>query len=549
MMDLPSCGRSSRKRGSRIAFLISLLGIALSPWTNGWAAEAVPRLDSSFAGNGISEVPLAEWATSLVVLGDGQIVASSGRVIARFGVNGESPSVCAVPLEDGARAGGSALQRDGKLLVSVWVEQPSYAASLRRFHVDCSRDEHFGSGGIVASKDAWRIAVQGDGEILLAHSEGYISGGPTLSGVDGVTKDGVPTFSLSGLSGDIGALLPWRERRFTVIFNHRQFRPGEVPGFSVRRLTPEGLDRSFLDTFNTSPFSFATDAVVGPDGAVFTAGGTQVVRFAATGVRDTNFGTGGVLELGAAVDRMAVQPDGAIVAVLKRADGGRSLLRFSHEGRLDEAFSSWGDTVFPVGYAQRPLAFSAEAKLMLGGSHDGNFSVSRVHVGHAEAVEFYHSVLDHYFMSSNALEIANLDLGVHRGWARTGRSFSVYGSADVAAPEARPVCRFYIPPERGDSHFYPASPEECAEVIGKVHTDPNYRGYVLETPSAFYVPLPDRQTGGCRAGTMPVYRLWNQRLDSNHAYTTSRTVRQSLIARGYLPEGYGPDGTVMCALR
>jgi hypothetical protein len=47
--------------------------------------------------------------------------------------------------------------------------------------------------------------------------------------------------------------------------------------------------------------------------------------------------------------------------------------------------------------------------------------------------------------------------------------------------------------------------------------------------------------------TIPVYRLWNQRADSNHRYTTDATVRAQMIARGYVSEGYGPLGVAMCA--
>jgi len=44
-----------------------------------------------------------------------------------------------------------------------------------------------------------------------------------------------------------------------------------------------------------------------------------------------------------------------------------------------------------------------------------------------------------------------------------------------------------------------------------------------------------------------VYRMWNKRADSNHRYTTSVAVRESMLGKGYIPEGYGPDATSMCA--
>jgi hypothetical protein len=54
-------------------------------------------------------------------------------------------------------------------------------------------------------------------------------------------------------------------------------------------------------------------------------------------------------------------------------------------------------------------------------------------------------------------------------------------------------------------------------------------------------------TGACPMGTIPVYRLWNQRADSNHRYTTDAAIKAQMIANGYVAEGYGPDSVIMCA--
>src|SRR5205814_4890565 len=78
-------------------------------------------------------------------------------------------------------------------------------------------------------------------------------------------------------------------------------------------------------------------------------------------------------------------------------------------------------------------------------------------------VEFYHAALDHYFITGNADEIAKLDNGTFRGWARTGEAFKAYGSGGAGSISRRPVCREYGNPLYGlDSHFYSASPDECA---------------------------------------------------------------------------------------
>ena len=148
----------------------------------------------------------------------------------------------------------------------------------------------------------------------------------------------------------------------------------------------------------------------------------------------------------------------------------------------------------------------------------------------------------------NPQEVNDLDLGVHAGWKRTGQSFQVFGSAAAASgTSANPACRFYIPPQHGDSHFFSADPVECQNVLNNMVFAPSYSGYVYETPNAFYVNLPDQATGACPAGTIPVYRLWNRRADSNHRYTTSVAIKDQMVANGYIVEGYGPNPVDMCA--
>lgn len=162
------------------------------------------------------------------------------------------------------------------------------------------------------------------------------------------------------------------------------------------------------------------------------------------------------------------------------------------------------------------------------------------------AVEYYHAAFDHYFITSLPAEIAALDAGTLTGWQRTGRGFSVFAVPPPGAFTASPVCRFYIPPQHGDSHFFSASPAECAAIRDRIGVDPNYSGYVEETQAAFFVPLPTAATGACPAGTSPLYRLWNQRADSNHRYTTDTGIKAYMQSKNYVAEGYGPDAVAMC---
>ena len=154
------------------------------------------------------------------------------------------------------------------------------------------------------------------------------------------------------------------------------------------------------------------------------------------------------------------------------------------------------------------------------------------------AIEFYHNVFDHYFVAASAEDVAALDTNVFPGWYRTGYEIHVW---DGPAAGLSPVCRYYIPPGYGDSHFYSGWAPECAAV-------PTMFPYLVkEHDAAFHIGLPDMNTGACAANEIPIYRLWNGRQDSNHRYTTSPLIKADMIARGYVVEGYGPDQVNMCS--
>jgi lysyl endopeptidase len=162
--------------------------------------------------------------------------------------------------------------------------------------------------------------------------------------------------------------------------------------------------------------------------------------------------------------------------------------------------------------------------------------------GAAVAVEYYNRSLDHYFITISPAEITDLDSGIHGGWERTGLRFLAY---QAQAPGTNPVCRFYRTPGFGDSHFYSASPGECQAVIDHPESFP---GWTYESPNVFYIALPDTTTGECASGTQPIWRFFNQRT-TNHRYTADHETRDEMRAdpATWLPEGYGPDGVIMCA--
>jgi len=75
--------------------------------------------------------------------------------------------------------------------------------------------------------------------------------------------------------------------------------------------------------------------------------------------------------------------------------------------------------------------------------------------------------------------------------------------------------------------------------------NPSFSGYVEEDTAAFFVTLPDA-TGACPSGTVSVFRLWNQRFDSNHRYTTKQTIVTQMQAHNFVIEGASPNFAAMC---
>ncbi len=155
----------------------------------------------------------------------------------------------------------------------------------------------------------------------------------------------------------------------------------------------------------------------------------------------------------------------------------------------------------------------------------------------AVAVEYYNATLDHYFITHIVGEIAILDAGVAiKGWIRTGQMFGVFAAA---GGDTSPVCRFYIPPGLGDSHFYGRGTAECDATAQK------FPSFVNEESQFFHVVLP--AGGVCPVGTLSIYRVFSDRADANHRYMIDRAIRDFMVNdRHWLAEGDGPDLVVMC---
>ncbi len=155
--------------------------------------------------------------------------------------------------------------------------------------------------------------------------------------------------------------------------------------------------------------------------------------------------------------------------------------------------------------------------------NSGSSSASKVAV-----VEYFHAGFGHYFITAAAGEIAVLDSGQMQGWTRTGQGFNVHSALEDSDSA---VCRFFsgnsFSPK--SSHFYTPSTTECAALKQGVVWQ--YEGL------PFYVQQP--VAGLCPAGKQGVYRLYNngQSGAPNHRYTTSSTIREQMVAQGWILEG------------
>jgi len=156
----------------------------------------------------------------------------------------------------------------------------------------------------------------------------------------------------------------------------------------------------------------------------------------------------------------------------------------------------------------------------------------------ALAVEYYYAAWDYYFVTSFPDEIAVLDGGAFGGvWKRTGQTFKVWSKGSATSIAA---CRFFstsFAPK--SSHFYTPFAAECSSL--KAGRDWQFEAV------AFFAQLADA-SGNCRAGTVPLYRLYNNGMGGapNHRYTTSATVLNQMIAAGWIFEGNGDTKVFVC---
>lgn len=495
-------------------------------------------IDPAFGTQGRSDFFLngkCEWPISMALQPDGKVVVlgtnfntidcdSSAMFGKRFDVNGvlDSFSFIYSGTVAHARSGGLAIQADGKTVVTG---QDNTSLVVARFLTGGGPDLAFASSG----RSLWlrsagdnakggAVLIQPDQKIVVA---GSMNGTHLVLLRFGGTGAADPSFGSAGVA-------------LTVI-------PGS--GFlevQALTMTPQGR-LLVLARLGNIPLLAQFDASGAPDFAFGTAG-LVTLPLSIGGAQSSHFG-------------LTVQPDGGIVVSGQSTSNSSSqfaLMRLSVAGQVDSAFGTNGTFLwrpsefFPAG-ATGVASLNGANLLAVGYGLPGAF-LTRVRVADVSAavLEFYNTLLNHYFITADPAEQAAIDAGAAGpGWSRTGFGFRAYTLALGIPLGQSPVCRFYgstvINPVTGmrrgpNSHFYTAEPAECAAV----QTDP---GWMLEG-FAFNTRRPGAG-GVCAAGTVPVYRNYNNRAlanDSNHRYTTDIGIYQLMQGMGWTPEG-----VVFCA--
>jgi hypothetical protein len=196
----------------------------------------------------------------------------------------------------------------------------------------------------------------------------------------------------------------------------------------------------------------------------------------------------------------------------------------------------------PLGSGQRTATVTIDTSFGLtllevdGTGVDPDFSRAVTHV-----VEYYNADSNAYVMTSTIAEITLLDYGAIKGWVRTGETFDGFQSDSHLAS----VCRMYAVTQTTSSHWYfwnlPLRP--CGSLSASSFSLSALVEYVEEDPDVFSFLPPSYDEGWCPYGTTALYGFYDGVI--GHRYTTDLAARESMIAQGWIPEGYGP-GVFAC---
>lgn len=150
-----------------------------------------------------------------------------------------------------------------------------------------------------------------------------------------------------------------------------------------------------------------------------------------------------------------------------------------------------------------------------------------------QVVEYFHTGIQHYFMTADPDEIAGLDAGAYGGvFVRTG---AVLYARNGPVQDHGGVCRFFtVAFAPKGSHFYTEDARECGGVKQNPHWQYEKVGFFVRVPV----------DGDCGFGASPVYRMFNNGMTGapNHRFTSSLAVYNDFVNN----QGWAGEGIRFC---
>jgi uncharacterized delta-60 repeat protein len=262
----------------------------------------------------------------------------------------------------------SAIQSDGKIIISGYFPELSSGYQIVRFNIDGTADFD-----TVIDNAAYSIAVQPDGKIIIA---GY------FTQVSGVNKSYLARLNSDGsLDESFSPVINGGIYTMTLLSNGKILIGGDFtevggiarPGYALIN-SDSTLDLSFV--LSPRPTSTPQSVVQQSDGKIIIGGyfidieeqylTTPLYRFNLDGTLDTSFP-----EIGGAIYSLAIQEDGKIliggngISINGTTVSTGSLIRLNSDGTLDENFIS---SLTPSGYVTS-MAIQEDGKILVIGSY------------------------------------------------------------------------------------------------------------------------------------------------------------------------------------
>jgi uncharacterized delta-60 repeat protein len=416
----PHALKSSLLRTS-IAIALALLLLSSNVLPLAYAAPGDLDLTFGIGGKVITDFAGdADDALDVVVLPNGQIIASGvsaadstgldfalarynndGNLDTAFGSGGKVTTDFNGSTDE---ADAIVVQPDGKIVLAGTTFSINTFSdfALARYDSDGSLDTTFGSGGKVITEfsnsagqvsadQAFDMAIQNDGKIVLAGWT-FINNSVTSNfalaryNIDGSLDSsfgsgGKVTTDFGG--ADISRAVVIQPDGRIVAAGGGEGLPG---GFKLARYNGDGsLDTTFGSDGKVTVVSNAEGRrlVLQPDGKFIVAGEISIsfdsnfclARLSSNGILDTTFGSGGKVTtdfvgLNDFLTDIAIQPDGRIVAVGTPPTRGGAIVRYNGDGSLDSSFGSGGIVTIDLGIPSssfNSVAIESTGKIIIAG--------------------------------------------------------------------------------------------------------------------------------------------------------------------------------------